>query len=354
MALQGTLETFALPDVLRLLSSTKKTGCYHLSGDRGSGDVWVVDGQIVAGRASGVPAGATPVEVVFELLRYRDGDFVFEADATTPDAGEPADVEDTLTAAEAMAEEWAELESVVPSLEAWLSLNPLLPGDDVTIRADRWIVLCAVGGGISVGRLGDMLQLAELALAKTVKELVELGVVEVGEAPVGAPASAYEPAPIPEPAFEPLTFDEPEEAVEAPSYDEPEAAFEPASLSDETADEGDVAPVIEFVPLGDPIADLGATAADAEPLTTWDPNGLVIEDTAPTPGAASVGDEEEPVDAAEIARQLANLSPKAAKAVAAAAKATTPEERERALADVDESENINRDLLLKFLGSVGS
>ena len=58
-------------------------------------------------------------------------------------------------------------------------------------------------------------------------------------------------------------------------------------------------------------------------------------------------------DAAEIARQLANLSPKAAKAVAAAAKATTSEEREAALAEVDETEDpINRGLLLKFLGSV--
>ncbi len=70
---------------------------------------------------------------------------------------------------------------------------------------------------------------------------------------------------------------------------------------------------------------------------------------APEPAEAS------PNDAAEIARQLANLSPKAAKAVAAAAKATTQEEREAALAEVDESEDpINRDLLLKFLGSVNS
>ena len=63
----------------------------------------------------------------------------------------------------------------------------------------------------------------------------------------------------------------------------------------------------------------------------------------------------DPTDAAEIARQLANLSPRAAKAVAAAAKATTMAEREAALAQVDETEDsINRELLLKFLGSVSS
>ena len=65
--------------------------------------------------------------------------------------------------------------------------------------------------------------------------------------------------------------------------------------------------------------------------------------------------EPDPTDAAEIARQLANLSPKAAKAVAAAAKATTVEEREAALAEVDDDEDpINRELLIKFLGSVNS
>ena len=99
-------------------------------------------------------------------------------------------------------------------------------------------------------------------------------------------------------------------------------------------------------------------------MTCFDPNGLVIEEptipsssepehleSAPPPVAAVVDDE--PTDAAEIARQLANLSPKAAKAVAAAAKATTQEEREAALAEVDDDEEpINRGLLLKFLGSV--
>jgi hypothetical protein len=58
-------------------------------------------------------------------------------------------------------------------------------------------------------------------------------------------------------------------------------------------------------------------------------------------------------DPSEIARQLANLSPRAAKAVAAAAKATTEEERDAALATIEaEDETINRGLLLKFLGAV--
>ncbi len=89
----------------------------------------------------------------------------------------------------------------------------------------------------------------------------------------------------------------------------------------------------------------------------FDPEALVIEPPSFGDTAAVTSEpaafEDDPADAAEIARQLANLSPKAAKAVAAAAKATTQEEREAALAEVDDDEEpINRGLLLKFLGSV--
>jgi hypothetical protein len=57
-----------------------------------------------------------------------------------------------------------------------------------------------------------------------------------------------------------------------------------------------------------------------------------------------------------VARQLSNLSPAAARAVAAAAKATTDEEREAALAAVSQEgdEPIDRELLLRFLASVKS
>jgi hypothetical protein len=371
VALQGTLETFALPDVLRLLASTKKTGCYRLRGARGEGEVWVDGGQVVAAHATGAPHAQSPVDVVFELLRFDDGDFAFEDNATATDPGDAHDVEELLASAEAMAADWAEIEAVVPSLHASVSLNPLLPGDDVTIRADHWIIVCAIGGGLTVGRLGDMLQLGELAVSRTVKELVELGVVEVGEAPAGgfAPSepetSFADTTPFADaPSFaESASFDDPPAFDAAPSFEsmpEPEPATSSSLGADDLIIGGndteppDLAPVVDFVPLGDPLADLGGAPVDDTPLTTWDPNALVVDDTTPAPVAAGGHDDGDSADAAEIARQLSNLSPKAAKAVAAAAKATTVEERERALAEVDDSENINRELLLKFLGSVGS
>ena len=89
-----------------------------------------------------------------------------------------------------------------------------------------------------------------------------------------------------------------------------------------------------------------------EEVWIWDDDTESEDIFAGAPGPAD-GDDE--LDPAEMARQLANLSPKAAKAVAAAAKATTDAERDAALAAVEaEDDSVNRGLLLKFLGSVDS
>jgi hypothetical protein len=319
VALQGTIETFALPDVLRLLASTKKTGRLRLTSSQGSGSIWLADGEIVSSEATHAPMADGADEVVFELLRFKVGEFVFDADASAPEGGAPAAVEDALTAAESMLAEWKSIEAVVPSLAGWVSLAPELPGSEITIDQSRWAQVVAIGGGITVGGLGDRLGLGELSASRTVKELIELGLTSLGDAPEGAPGFVD--------TFEPVAVEPADAAPEAPFLsvvDDPptdSGSFDPGAL------------VIEPPSFGASLTESTPTSTPAEPVDGTDDDDLT--------------------DAAEIARQLANLSPKAARAVAAAAKATTEEEREAALAEVDDDEEpINRGLLLKFLGSV--
>ncbi len=81
--------------------------------------------------------------------------------------------------------------------------------------------------------------------------------------------------------------------------------------------------------------------------TTWPPPSRAWP-TARRPPTVDVDDE-------ELAKQLATLSPRAASAIRAAAEATTDEERDAALDEVDdEDQPLNRGLLLKFLSSVKS
>ncbi|HUS62064.1 MAG TPA: DUF4388 domain-containing protein, partial [Acidimicrobiales bacterium] len=65
VALQGTLDTFALPDVLRLLAATRKTGRVHVTGPRGTGSVWVDAGAVGAIDAPNAPHATEPIDALF-------------------------------------------------------------------------------------------------------------------------------------------------------------------------------------------------------------------------------------------------------------------------------------------------
>ena len=195
MALQGTLDTFSLPDVLRLLATTSKTGRLRIEGDRGQGSVWLSDGGVVDADADRTLDGTPVDEVVFELLRFGSGNFAFDGDDTAADAGRPEDVEALLRRANDLLGEWAELEAVVPSLQHEVTLAGDLSVDEVTISADNWQSLVAVASGRTVGELATSLRLTELGVSRAVRDLVELGVVDVALSDHPRPAADVPPAP---------------------------------------------------------------------------------------------------------------------------------------------------------------
>jgi len=327
VALQGTLDTFALPDVLRLLASTKKTGRLRVSGTRGTGSVWVDGGGVVATEATGLADKPAPVDVLFELLRYGDGSFTFEAGTTAADPSAPSDVEPLLIEAEHQLLEWREIEAVVPSMDAWVTLVRDLPRAEVVVDGERWKTIVTVGSGTSVAAVGQALGLGEVAVCRLVKDLVEQGLGSVSTTGI---VPAAEPVVVEE-APAPKLASVPEMDAPAPAEEEaPAAALGPYSIQ---------------IPGVDDVADEPAPIV-ANGNGNGNGNGA----------APVVVDEDDAVEADEVARQLASLSPKAARAVAAAARAETDEEREAALAQVtgEDDEPINRGLLLKFLSSVRS
>ncbi|MBL8779053.1 MAG: DUF4388 domain-containing protein [Acidimicrobiales bacterium] len=463
-----------MPEVLRMLGSGAKTGRLRLSGDRGSGSVWIDGGKVVGAEATGARDAAAAVAVLFELLRYGEGSFSFEADETTTQPGNPQDIEVLLGEAERQLEEWREIEAVVPSLAVGLALVPDLPTSEVVVDRVRWKAIVAVAEGRSVAAVADALELDELDACRRAKDLVEAGLVEVVEleevlapepaVPETLPGPTLDDAPATDPWAEPVAVAGPGHDA-APGADLPYAADEPGqgdlSAADAAytaaaepyatepyasdpyatdpyapangygapssesaassaraeldamasgfglADAAPEAPAYEshygedtgsglaqgfgsdggggfdqgFAsdPSEDPAFSFAAPdaggdfagfgsfdSAPAEPLDSPMPMGgagaALFADDLPSGGGSdalfspgtSGFEADDTGDAAEVARQLANLSPKAARAVAAAARATTVEEREAALAEVtsEGDEPINRGLLLKFLSSV--
>jgi hypothetical protein len=328
VALQGTLDTFALPDVLRLLASTKKTGRLVIAGNRGTGSVWVDAGSVVGSEATGTIPDAGAVDVLFELLRYAEGSFTFEAGTTIAEPAPSRAVEPLLVDAERQLTEWHQIEAVVPSMDAWVSLVEEIDGEEILIPAERWKTIAVVGSGRSVSGVGHTLELGELDVCRQVKDLVELGLVKVSTTPLPTLGSGEE-----------TTFgadaDQPAATWDASSIEIP--GVDPLVAPEDVASEPDPEPDPE------PVADVDVdvdVAADVDVVS-------VVDDTSTS---------DEPADADEVAKQLASLSPKAARAVAAAARAATDEERDAALAEAteDDEEPVNRGLLLKFLSSVKS
>jgi hypothetical protein len=194
-----------------------------------------------------------------------------------------------------------------------------------------------------VWSVGEALGLAEMPTGRTLKELVELGLLSVGQNPGQARAELDRFATSVGASFEPVAIEVDLHPAPARSADEENAreaaAFSAApSLADSILIDSSAASNGNGNGNGNSTA--GAYTDQAFDRPTFSPSAFA--------GA-------EPDEADEVARQLAALSPQAARAVAAAAQASTDEEREAALAEVnDEDEPINRGLLLKFLSSVRS
>jgi len=386
VALQGTLDTFALPDVLRLLAATKKSGRLRLTGPRGSGDVWVTGGGICAIEAAHAPHATEAVDALFELLRFQEGSFAFEAEVAHDAPGPDLEVESLLDEAERILAEWHQIEAVVPSLDAYVTLRRTLAGPSVSIDQEHWTTLVVVGAGSTVRSIGDALSLPEIPVSRALRDLAELGVVEIeavapadaavvsakgatapSRARRAAPAARREPDLAPEPAPEPEPTLEPVAEPEAPA---PVLAEEPAPADPDELPPARplrarrskaAAPVADtpteperFVPIELPGHMHHKPAA--EDTENEEPSNSSVDDLAAAfPGLANRTVDLSPEDE-ELARQLATLSPRAADAVRAAAEAATDEERDAALDEATgEGEGaINRGLLLKFLSSVKS
>jgi hypothetical protein len=274
VALSGTLETFSLPDVLRLLSSTKKTGLLALDGDRGRGHIWVRDGAIVEADAD--RAGHEQIDgVAFELLRFVEGSFVFDSGAESPAEAEAHEVDDVLAVAETRLAEWREIEAVVPSLDVRVRMVPELAAERRLTPA-QWRMLAQVGTGVTGHVLSDRLGEGEYDVCRQLRDLMDDGMVELDEAPsafdtmvdtgsgVEVPAELDDAAP--EVTFEPVP-DQGDDHLSQLSHLSPKAAAAIEATwtdDDETDAETDATPpetAVEDVPSA-PAADNATPAGD--------------------------------------------------------------------------------------------
>lgn len=248
--LEGTLESFTLPDIFQLLSLTKKTGCLRLRREAAHGRVYFKDGQVYyavadtarlalgrrlvgAGLVSteqlqealsrqrelvrvgeGLRLGRILVEggaidddtletfvreqvqdAVFDLMRWADGSFAFDTEGEGAVVEEPielsASVENLIMEGSRRLEEWQSISRKIPSTEAVVAMQPLA-GDgevDVSLKPEEWRLLTLIDGRRTVGELVDVSGQGEFHTCRVLYGMVGAGLIEIRDLEADGPPS---------------------------------------------------------------------------------------------------------------------------------------------------------------------
>jgi Domain of unknown function (DUF4388) len=385
VALQGTIDTFPLTDVLALLGTSSKSGRLTVDGDRGSATLWVAAGGIVGGEVGGLELDDAAT-IVFELLRFGDGAFEFSA-LEPEDVPEPADgtvpMDEGLAAATELLARWDEIEAVVPSLRHRVVLVSDPGRDEVHLDLALWAVVVTAGRTPMVGAIAEELELDEFTACAAIARLVDDGLAEMAEPEVYLPAAAdpvddaplYDledrldlygsprqddvaeelPAAVGRPPAFPDRFPiddllgedhaDHDDPWATPGRDDREAHHDAAVAAAASASSTEDGPDT-VVPAPQPALELDPASL---PASAWD---QLVEAEQESQAAAEPESEAGPGrdddTADEVLRQMSRLSPKAAEAIAAALSTVPPSAAPQADRDDDEGRG---DGPVSFLGS---
>jgi len=194
--LQGTLETLALPELLGLLSHSRKTGALWLDAANSSAVLYIVDGRCCAAESSeaGEPVRdhdallARVIDVCFSVERADDGKFRFGPEESSWSCEDTVDLDVAMDELSRLVAEWRDIQAVIPSLDCRIRLSDDLGVDELTLDRERWQLVVAIDGRRSVRDLVRKTNRAVLDVCHTILTLVDAGAVNVG-APPAAPVA---------------------------------------------------------------------------------------------------------------------------------------------------------------------
>lgn len=184
--LNGSLDAFGLPDVLRFVAARGLTGRIVITRDEVGGELALDRGKFVAARLTEDEAPSTVDEALDVAVLLFDGSNGSFEVLSEEWVGGPLNLDaDALTkAVERRREEWAEVVKSLGSLEDPLILANELPKgtEQVTLTADQWRLVTLVDGTRSVQDVARDAASSVYATALTLAELCTRGMVARGDA----------------------------------------------------------------------------------------------------------------------------------------------------------------------------
>jgi hypothetical protein len=236
--LEGNLDDFTLPDILRLLAFTSKSGRLAIHREGTAGRIDLADGRVreasadadhlsIARRLLGVglvsvgdlepvlqdrdelptdlelardlvDAGTLEsgtlaevlreqtVDAVFDLLRWTEGNFRFDGGAPDTSDGQVLDlavpVDEVLTDATSRLEAWPAVAERTGDGDAVVTISrPAGERAQVSLPPDGWSLLSLVDGRRTVAELARLSGQGEFRTRRTLVALLDEGVVSVGD-----------------------------------------------------------------------------------------------------------------------------------------------------------------------------
>ena len=319
--LKGTLDDFTLPDIIRLLSHSKKNGSLEVERSAGRGTIYFREGDVYfaesslskellgqklvktgvitsnqlmkalddqasgGGRLGDVLKAAGLVfdeqlesavrsqieDAVFDLLRWELGEFTWTAGASAdPEVSLSVSVENLIMEASRRLDELAVIKRKIPSENTVLNMAPAPPEGavEINITPDEWRVMVLVNGNRSVVEIAETVGLDVFQAMRTLYGLVSAGLIE---APGGV--DTYED----EADLPVLEVDEPEVTTQEVEVEEPVAEIQVEEQEPE---------------------------AEAEPEPEVDEIEAVAHDEAIAEVAAEIAEEAEETDEADETEDL--------------------------------------------------
>ena len=170
---KGNLAQLSLLDILRMLTSARRSGKVEVHFAGKSGEIYLENGLIVHA-VSGTLMGE---KVVYSLMGWLEGDFSFTPTVASPERSIQTSTEQLLLEAARQAEQWEDIKDVLSSTDAVFNISPSGSTNTVSLKPIEWQVLAQINGERSVVEIGNILNLNEFDVARIIYSLTTAGLL---------------------------------------------------------------------------------------------------------------------------------------------------------------------------------
>lgn len=245
--LEGSIETFPVPDVFRLLARGRVTGGLRLVRESGDAVVFFREGEVYYAfssltreflgqrlvsaklitqgqllrildeqkRSGGRRIGDILIEkgilskelldtflreqiqdTIFNVLQWDAGTFSFEVGETAAqEVGLSVSVENLIMECSRRIEEWEVIRRKIPSLDIVVRMAPAPPQGsvEINIKPEEWTLLVLADGTRTVGDIAAASERSEFEACKIIYGLVTAGLLDVASGPLPAVAASIPP-----------------------------------------------------------------------------------------------------------------------------------------------------------------